>query len=101
MTSVIETLLETLAALSENEIRGLKQDLIQIHRWTWRRMTELEDTVFSVVMAFGQLSVPTTERVLTRMKRTDLVPIISVRDRDCFKGRRMQKKFYSLSLMSE
>ncbi|XP_049439406.1 uncharacterized protein LOC125893024 isoform X2 [Epinephelus fuscoguttatus] len=81
MTSVIELLLETLAGLSVRELEKFKTVLIQSHlyrRLYWRQLrTDMQDTVFLMVQTDGQQSVETTKQVLKKMKRTDLVQILS------------------------
>ncbi|XP_078027604.1 uncharacterized protein LOC117265274 isoform X11 [Epinephelus lanceolatus] len=81
MTSVIELLLETLAGLSDGELREFKTVLRQSHLYGlfyWRQLrTDMQDTVFLMVQIDGQQSVETTKEVLKKMKRTDLVQMLS------------------------
>ncbi|XP_071325380.1 uncharacterized protein [Trachinotus anak] len=82
MVSVIELLLETLADLSDRELRVFKQVLLrQIHLhkphsdipWILLRVTDLQDTVLLMVQTYGQKSVEKTKKVLKEMNKTDLV----------------------------
>ncbi|XP_050931905.1 uncharacterized protein LOC108899588 isoform X2 [Lates calcarifer] len=86
MTSVIELLLETLADLSDKEIKDFKQILlsqIPFHRsysdsqWRLLVVADLQDTVLLMVQNYGQQSVEETKTVLRKMKRTDLVQRLS------------------------
>ncbi|KAL7393705.1 hypothetical protein ABVT39_014808 [Epinephelus coioides] len=83
MTSVIELLLETLADLSVRELEKFKTVLSQsdlYRRLYWRHLkTDMQDTVFLMVLTYGQQSVETTKQVLKKMKmkRTDQVQILS------------------------
>ncbi|KAL7394009.1 hypothetical protein ABVT39_019294 [Epinephelus coioides] len=81
MTSVIELLLDTLAGLSDGELREFKTVLRQSHLYGlfyWRQLrTDMQDTVFLMVQIDGQQSVETTKEVLKKMKRTDLVQRLS------------------------
>ncbi|XP_078027620.1 uncharacterized protein LOC144464477 isoform X4 [Epinephelus lanceolatus] len=82
IASVIELLLETLAGLSDGELREFKTVLSQshLHRRFYRRQlrtADMQDTVFLMVQNDGQQSVKTTIEVLEKMKRTDLVQRLS------------------------
>ncbi|XP_030604841.1 uncharacterized protein LOC115793839 isoform X1 [Archocentrus centrarchus] len=87
MESVIELLLETLAALNDQELKEFKQVLEQIHHLRYKyysdfpRMlhmrTDLQDTVFVMVQTCGQQSVKKTMERLKKMKRTDLAQRLS------------------------
>ncbi|KAL7393404.1 hypothetical protein ABVT39_010347 [Epinephelus coioides] len=81
MTSVIELLLETLAGLSDWELSVFEWFLRQsqlYRRFYWRQQrTDMQETVFLMVQTDGQQSVETTKQVLKKMKRTDLVQILS------------------------
>ncbi|XP_030605459.1 uncharacterized protein LOC115794223 [Archocentrus centrarchus] len=87
MESVIELLLETLAALNDQELREFKQVLFEIHHhrnkyysdFTWMLFmrTDLQDTVFVMVQTYGQQSVEKTMEGLKKMKRTDLAQRLS------------------------
>ncbi|XP_049439412.1 uncharacterized protein LOC125893026 isoform X3 [Epinephelus fuscoguttatus] len=95
MTSVIELLLETLAGLSDWELRKFKV-FLPSQTDLYRRVSgmtfilqELEDwqaTVFLMVLTYGQQSVEMTKQVLKKMKRTDLVQRLS----DSSKGPKKQ-----------
>ncbi|XP_071325385.1 uncharacterized protein [Trachinotus anak] len=82
MASVIELLLETLADLSDGELKEFKQVLlsqIHLHRphsdipWKLFMMADLQDTVLLMVQIYGQKSVEKIKKVLKEMNRTDLV----------------------------
>ena len=83
MTSVIELLLETLADLSNRELKHFKQVLwsqslvyepyIEIP-WS---VADMQDTVFLMVKTFGQQSLEKTKKVLSEIKRRDLVQRLS------------------------
>ncbi|XP_078027625.1 uncharacterized protein LOC117265280 [Epinephelus lanceolatus] len=81
MTSVIELLLETLAGLSDGELREFKTVLSQTDLsgmpFILLEIEDMQDTVFLMVQIDGQQSVETTKEVLKKMKRTDLVQILS------------------------
>ncbi|XP_049903278.1 uncharacterized protein LOC126392119 isoform X8 [Epinephelus moara] len=86
ISSVIELLLETLAGLSDWELEEFKsfllsQTCIYEHfsniQWRLLRTADMQDTVFSMVQNDGQQSVETTKEVLEKMKRTDLVQMLS------------------------
>ncbi|XP_067456893.1 uncharacterized protein [Thunnus thynnus] len=86
MTSVIELLLETLAGLSNRELQDFKQVLrhhLRFTRWrfniTWMLLdgTDLQDTVFFMVQAYGQQSMGGTKHVLEDINRPDLVQRLS------------------------
>ncbi|KAK9528563.1 hypothetical protein VZT92_012716 [Zoarces viviparus] len=86
MASVIELLLETLAGLSDEELKKFKDVL-------WSRtdfsrhstdiplmlfgVTDKQDMVFLMVLSYGQHSVNKTMEVLKKMIRTDLVQRLS------------------------
>ncbi|XP_030606346.1 uncharacterized protein LOC115794827 isoform X2 [Archocentrus centrarchus] len=87
MESVIELLLETLAALNDQELREFTQVLFEIHHHRNKydsgfplmlyMMADLQDTVFVMVQTYGQQSVEKTMEVLKEMKRTDLAQRLS------------------------
>ncbi|CAI5661638.1 unnamed protein product [Oreochromis niloticus] len=85
MESVIELLLETHVALDDRELHEFKLNLRQIHlhkyesdlSWMWYMRTDLQDTVFLMVLTYGQQSVETTMEVLKEMERTDLAQRLS------------------------
>ncbi|KAM4579872.1 uncharacterized protein PAE49_004972 isoform 2-T2 [Odontesthes bonariensis] len=94
MESTLELLLETLADLSDGELRAFKafhnrndldfQDLNQLdpslYSMTNRmfmEMTDLHHTVYSMVQLYGQRSVEETEMTLMEMKEKDLVQRLS------------------------
>ncbi|XP_025766934.1 uncharacterized protein LOC100692820 [Oreochromis niloticus] len=84
MESVIELLLETLAALNELEFSKFIWTLKQIHRkydsdfsWMPYMSKDLQDTVFLMVQTYGQQSVEKTMEALKEMKRTDLAQRLS------------------------
>ncbi|XP_045902062.1 uncharacterized protein LOC123969011 isoform X2 [Micropterus dolomieu] len=85
MASVIELLLETLADLSDREFQRFKDFLLQtsFHRHfldiTQKLlvMRDRQDTVFLLVQRYGEQSVEKTNKVLKRVKRTDLVQRLS------------------------
>ncbi|XP_059195278.1 uncharacterized protein LOC131976321 isoform X2 [Centropristis striata] len=88
MASVIELLLETLAALREDELENFKLILSQETDLTERisssslmllEIMHMQDMVFLLVQTEGQQSVETTKKVLKKMKRTDLVQRLSDR----------------------
>lgn len=91
MASDIELLLETLAELSNWELEKLNHELLSpIHcdddddgfsenMLVSHNMTNKEDIVFLMVKVFGQQSVMKTEKVLKKMRRTDLIQRLSVR----------------------
>ncbi|XP_039475973.1 uncharacterized protein LOC116330579 isoform X5 [Oreochromis aureus] len=76
MESLIELLLETLADLSETEVK----DFIEILRreggsmilYKMSDMQDMQDLVFFMVRTFGRQSVTKTMKVLKKMRRTDL-----------------------------
>ncbi|XP_039475830.1 uncharacterized protein LOC116320693 [Oreochromis aureus] len=76
MESLIELLLETLADLSDSEVK----DFIKILRrkrgslipTSLSEMSDLQDVVFVMVRPFGEQSVKKIVEVLKEMKRTDL-----------------------------
>ncbi|XP_075962778.1 uncharacterized protein LOC142965629 isoform X3 [Anarhichas minor] len=86
MASVIELLLETLAGLSDEELKKFKYVLwsqtdfsrhssdIQLMLF---RVTDKQDMVFLMVLSYGQQSVNKTKEVLKKMNRTDLVQRLS------------------------
>ncbi|XP_026226738.1 uncharacterized protein LOC113169502 isoform X2 [Anabas testudineus] len=84
MMSVIELLLETLAALNNTELNYFKLLICELYPhsshsgiMSMLSMTELQDTVFLMVQVYGQQSVEMTREVLEEMKRTDLLPMLS------------------------
>ncbi|XP_076742259.1 uncharacterized protein LOC112432184 [Maylandia zebra] len=85
MESVIELLLEALDGLNEPELSEFNKNLRQIHRhkyysvfsWMPYGRTDLQDTVFLMVLTYGQQSVEKTMEVLKKMKRTDLAQRLS------------------------
>ncbi|KAM6935594.1 uncharacterized protein PEZ65_005935, partial [Lycodopsis pacificus] len=91
MASVIELLLETLAGLSDEELKKFKDVLwSQTHFHTThfhRRSTDIslmlfevtdeQDMVFLMVLIYGQQSVNKTMEFLKMMNRTDLVQMLS------------------------
>nr|XP_024656557.1 uncharacterized protein LOC112432184 [Maylandia zebra] len=85
MESVIELLLETLDGLNEPELSEFNKNLPQIHlhqyysdfSWMWYMRTDLQHTVFLMVLIYGQQSVEKTMEVLKEMKRTDLAQRLS------------------------
>ncbi|XP_063341101.1 uncharacterized protein LOC134635629 [Pelmatolapia mariae] len=84
MESDIELLLETLDALNDRELHEFNKNLRKIHRkydsnfsLTRFKWTGLQDTVFLMVLTYGQQSVETTMEVLKKMKRTDLAQRLS------------------------
>ncbi|XP_076746408.1 uncharacterized protein LOC112432102 isoform X3 [Maylandia zebra] len=85
MESVIELLLETLDGLNEPELSEFKLNLLQIylHKYDsdfslmWYMRTDLQHTVFLMVLTYGQQSVEKTMEVLKEMKRTDLAQRLS------------------------
>ncbi|XP_036929634.1 uncharacterized protein LOC119005785 isoform X16 [Acanthopagrus latus] len=88
MESVIELLLETLKILSDAELEEFKRTLfVQIHIIYFlsstimlqRRTTHVLDTVFIMVLNYGEQSVEKTKYILMTMKRTDLVQRLSDR----------------------
>ncbi|XP_018555614.1 uncharacterized protein LOC108899589 isoform X1 [Lates calcarifer] len=87
LASVIELLLKTLADLSDREMEDFKQVLLsqtdcykRYSEITWRllMMTDLQDTVLSMVQTYGQRSVEKTKEILEMMKRTGLADSSSV-----------------------
>ncbi|XP_047454092.1 uncharacterized protein LOC125015984 isoform X7 [Mugil cephalus] len=80
MVSVIELLLETLADLTDIQLRDFHYHLDEIHPfrsdldWPLTVMEDLnlQDTVFTLVQSFGQRSVNVTMEVLQKMEMTDL-----------------------------
>ncbi|XP_067456888.1 A-kinase anchor protein 9-like [Thunnus thynnus] len=97
MTSVIELLLETLADLNIRKLKNFKEVLrshlrltrqrFDIPRWLMKT-TDMQDTVFFMVQAYGQQSVEMMKKVLKDMNRPDLVQRLS----DCSSG--LKKKHY-------
>uniref|UniRef100_UPI000D320DCA uncharacterized protein LOC112432177 n=1 Tax=Maylandia zebra TaxID=106582 RepID=UPI000D320DCA len=85
MESVIELLLEALDGLNEPELSEFNKNLPQIHlhkydsvfSWMWYMRTNLQHTVFLMVLTYGQQSVEKTMEVLKEMKRTDLAQRLS------------------------
>ncbi len=86
MASVTELLLETLAGLRDGELKKFKEALrVQIHvhrrfsdnKWMLLETTDMQDTVFLMVLACGQQTVEKTKEVLEMMGRTDLVQRLS------------------------
>ncbi|CAI5661640.1 unnamed protein product [Oreochromis niloticus] len=85
MESVIELLLETLDALNYRELEEFKLTITKIRHDKYYsvlslmlyRWTDLQDTVFLVVLTYGQQSVEKTMEVLKEMKRTDLAQRLS------------------------
>ena len=83
MTSVIELLLETLADLSNREQKHFKQVLwsqslvYEPYIKISRVVADMQDTVFLMVKTFGQQSLKKTKKVLSEIKRTDLVQRLS------------------------
>ncbi|XP_047454090.1 uncharacterized protein LOC125015984 isoform X6 [Mugil cephalus] len=84
MVSVIELLLETLADLTDIQLRRFHHHLDEIHSLRYDYMssliqhyTDLQDTVFTLVQRFGQRSVEVTMKVLQKMKMTDLMKRLS------------------------
>ncbi|KAM6936639.1 uncharacterized protein PEZ65_006697 [Lycodopsis pacificus] len=86
MASVIELLLETLAGLSDEELKMFK-DVLWSQTDSHRRfadislmlfeVTDNQDMVFFMVLIYGQQSVNKTMEVLKKMIRTDLVQMLS------------------------
>ncbi|XP_042280635.1 uncharacterized protein LOC121906043 isoform X1 [Thunnus maccoyii] len=82
MTSVIELLLETLADLSNRELKDFKK-LLQSQSYPYKSylemlmMTDMQDTVFFVVQTFSQQSVKKTKDILNKMIKRDLVKRLS------------------------
>nr|XP_033495570.1 uncharacterized protein LOC117265273 isoform X9 [Epinephelus lanceolatus] len=86
MTSVIELLLETLAGLSDGELREFKEVLLRqtdlcrhlsdMPMILWEK-EDRQVTVFLMVLTDGQQSVEMTKQVLKKMKRIDLVQRLS------------------------
>ncbi|XP_059194783.1 uncharacterized protein LOC131975958 [Centropristis striata] len=86
MASVVELLLETLAALSDEELKKFKH-VLRNHIHSNRRFldiplllletTDRQDTVFSMVLTWGQQSVEAANEVLKKLERTDLVQRLS------------------------
>nr|XP_046255932.1 uncharacterized protein LOC124064998 isoform X3 [Scatophagus argus] len=84
MASVTELLLETLADLSDRELRIFKDVLLRFHirhqdsvipvMLPWETS---EDIVFLMVQTYGQKSVEKTKEILKKMSRTDLVQRLS------------------------
>ncbi|XP_078027607.1 uncharacterized protein LOC117265273 isoform X2 [Epinephelus lanceolatus] len=94
MTSVIELLLETLAGLSDGELRKFKEVLLS-QTDLYRHLSGMtlilweidqQVTVFLMVLTYSQQSVETTKQFLEKMKRTDLVQRLS----DSSKGPKKQ-----------
>nr|XP_024656061.1 uncharacterized protein LOC112431631 isoform X2 [Maylandia zebra] len=85
MESVIELLLEALDGLNEPELREFNKNLQEIHLHKYDSVfslmrymrTDLQDTVFLMVLTYGQQSVEKTMEVLKKMKRTDLAQRLS------------------------
>ncbi|CAI5661639.1 unnamed protein product [Oreochromis niloticus] len=85
MESVIELLLETLDALNYRELEEFKLTITKIRHDKYYsvlslmlyRWTDLQHTVFLVVLTYGQQSVEKTMEVLKEMKRTDLAQRLS------------------------
>ncbi|KAM4581057.1 uncharacterized protein PAE49_005725 [Odontesthes bonariensis] len=94
MESILELLLETLADLSDGELRAFKdfhnrndsgfEDLseryLSLYSMTNRmfmEMTDLHNTVYSMVQFYGQRSVEETKKTLMKMKKKDLVQRLS------------------------
>ncbi|XP_071325390.1 uncharacterized protein [Trachinotus anak] len=82
MVSVIKLLLETLADLSDRELRVFKRVFLRpIHHhkphsdipWNLLTLADLQDTVFLMVQGYGQESVQKIKKVLKEMNKTDLV----------------------------
>ena len=85
MTSVIELLLETLAALSDGELKHFKQ-VLRSQSFVYEPYIEIpwlvadmQDIVFLMVKTFGQQSLEKTKKVLSEIKRRDLVKRLSDR----------------------
>ncbi|XP_059181749.1 uncharacterized protein LOC131960527 isoform X2 [Centropristis striata] len=86
MASAVELLLETLAALSDEELKKFKH-VLRNHIHSNRRFldiplmlletTDRQDTVFSMVLTWGQQSVEAANEVLKKLERTDLVQKLS------------------------
>ncbi|XP_074538984.1 uncharacterized protein LOC141800390 [Halichoeres trimaculatus] len=84
-TSVTELLMETLAELSKKELQRFTTHLEDT--WVLRHTSYIpwlqwvkkghQETVFSVIMTFGQHSVEITREILKKMKKTDLVQRLS------------------------
>ncbi|CAI5644606.1 unnamed protein product [Oreochromis niloticus] len=85
MESVIELLLETLAALNDLKFENFKLVLSEIHHqkhssdipWIWFMLKDLQDTVFLMVHTYGQKSVEMTVERLKELKETDLAQRLS------------------------
>ncbi|XP_031723415.1 uncharacterized protein LOC116394455 [Anarrhichthys ocellatus] len=86
MASVIELLLETLAGLSDEELKMFKDVFwseIDDHRHSsdielmQLDVTDNQDMVFLMVLSYGQQSVKKTMEVVKKMNRTDLVQRLS------------------------
>ncbi|XP_076746413.1 uncharacterized protein LOC112431633 isoform X4 [Maylandia zebra] len=85
MESVIELLLEALDGLNEPELSEFNKNLQEIHLHKYDSVfslmrymrTDLQDTVFLMVLTYGQQSVEKTMEVLKKMKRTDLAQRLS------------------------
>ncbi|XP_075962761.1 uncharacterized protein LOC142965619 isoform X2 [Anarhichas minor] len=86
MASVIELLLETLAGLSDEELKKFKYVLFSkthFHRRSsdiqlmLSEVTDKQEMVFLMVLIYGQQSVNKTKEVLKKMNRTDLVQMLS------------------------
>ncbi|XP_047454215.1 uncharacterized protein LOC125016083 [Mugil cephalus] len=80
MVSVTELLLETLADLTDIQLRDFHHHLSVIHRLRYdyrfslmQHYTDLQDTVFTLVQSFGQQSVEVTMEVLQKMEMNDLM----------------------------
>ncbi|XP_074508795.1 uncharacterized protein LOC141778429 [Sebastes fasciatus] len=83
MASVIELLLETLKDLSDKELEWFKVVLSKAYfdrryiPWWQLKTTDMQDTVFLMVLTDGQQSVEKTKEILKTMNRTDLVQRLS------------------------
>lgn len=84
MTSVIEQLLETLADLSDGELKDLKHFLLSqrcIYKpyFEMLMVADMQNTVFFMAQTFGQQSVERIKDILIKMNKTDLVQRLSDR----------------------
>jgi len=85
MESILELLLETLADLSDGELKDFKHSS-QIYRFYYpysrthrmlKATADLHHTVYLMVRFYGQKSVEETEKILMKMKKKDLVQRLS------------------------
>ncbi|KAM4581058.1 uncharacterized protein PAE49_005727 [Odontesthes bonariensis] len=92
MESTLELLLETLADLSDGELRAFKDSMqlqdfkesshLYLSRYSmtnqmFMEMTDLHNTVYSMVQLYGQRSVEETKKILIKMRKKDLVQRLS------------------------